>query len=246
MLNTLSDDDYVNVARFNKKAEAVVPCFKHLVQANVCNKKYFKDSVQQMQAKGTTDYKSGFHFAFNQLPNLGANGYIFAIDPNGYVLMDPNLQPQEEDLPEPVTLDFLDAEVEDSSKQERYIDEVTRMYSCTPINDTDYSLGLVLPPYSQYYIQADLSDVMLQLQYLQSLLPNSFESAGHVFLAPREYCKHLQITENNTQFLADFLSLMVEISPESEDCDQGLIHNLILDSGILWNLATRKSDRTQA
>ncbi|XP_042610536.1 voltage-dependent calcium channel subunit alpha-2/delta-2-like isoform X2 [Cyprinus carpio] len=93
------------------------PAFKHLVQANVCNKKYFKDSVQQMQAKGTTDYKSGFHFAFIQLLNLGANGYIFIIDPNGYVLMHPNLQPQVEDLPEPVTLDFLDAEVEDSSKQ---------------------------------------------------------------------------------------------------------------------------------
>lgn len=26
------------------------------------------------------------------------------------------------------------------------------------------SLGLVLPPYNEYYIQADLSDVMLQLQ----------------------------------------------------------------------------------
>uniref|UniRef100_A0A672N965 Calcium voltage-gated channel auxiliary subunit alpha2delta 2 n=1 Tax=Sinocyclocheilus grahami TaxID=75366 RepID=A0A672N965_SINGR len=369
MLDTLSDDDYVNVARFNEKAEAVVPCFKHLVQANVRNKKIFKEAVQQMQAKGTTDYKSGFHFAFNQLLNtnvprancnkiimlftdggedraqdifeqynwpnktvrvftfsvgqhnydvtplqwiacankgyyfeirsicairintqeyldvlgrpmvlagrsakqvqwtnvyqdalglglvvtgtmpvfnltvdgnsqnqlilgvmgvdvhldelkrltpqykLGANGYIFAIDPNGYVLMHPNLQPR------PVTLDFLDAEVEDSSKQERYIDEVMRMYSWTAVNDTDYSLGLVLPPYSEYYIQADLSDVMLQLQYLQSLLPNSFESAGHVFLAPREYCKRLQMAENNTQFLADFLSLMVEISPESEDCN---------------------------
>ncbi len=35
----------------------------------------------------------------------------------------------------------------------------------------------------------------------------------------REYCKHLQMAENNTQFLADFLSLMVEISPESEDCE---------------------------
>ncbi len=89
------------------------------------------------------------------------------------------------------------------------------------------------------------------LSDLQSLLPNSFESAGHVFLAPRydissgkclrycvfcvnvwsfnlflslcniyrEYCKRLQMAENNTQFLADFLSLMVEISPESEDCE---------------------------
>lgn len=58
--------------QFNEKAEAVVPCFQHLVQANVRNKKIFKDAVQQMQAKGTTDYKSGFHFAFNQLLNVSS------------------------------------------------------------------------------------------------------------------------------------------------------------------------------
>uniref|UniRef100_A0A7N6BQN7 VWFA domain-containing protein n=1 Tax=Anabas testudineus TaxID=64144 RepID=A0A7N6BQN7_ANATE len=363
MLDTLSDDDYVNVARFNEKAEAVVPCFKHLVQANVRNKKIFKDAVQQMQAKGTTDYKSGFHFAFNQLLNtnvprancnkiimlftdggedraqdvfmqynwpnktvrvftfsvgqhnydvtplqwiactnkgyyfeirsicairintqeyldvlgrpmvlagseakqvqwtnvyqdalglgmvvtgtlpvfnltmdgnsqnqlilgvmgvdvhldeikrltprynLGANGYIFAIDPNGYLLLHPNLQPKLVNLPEPVTLDFLDAEVEDSNKEEQYIDEVYRGYTWTPINGTDYSLGLVLPPYNEYYIQADLSDVICLL-YTSSLLPSSFESSGHVFLAPREYCKRLQISDNNTQFLQNFLSLI--------------------------------------
>uniref|UniRef100_A0A671YBL5 Calcium voltage-gated channel auxiliary subunit alpha2delta 2 n=1 Tax=Sparus aurata TaxID=8175 RepID=A0A671YBL5_SPAAU len=419
MLDTLSDDDYVNVARFNEKAEAVVPCFKHLVQANVRNKKIFKDAVQQMQAKGTTDYKSGFHFAFNQLLNtnvprancnkiimlftdggedraqdvfmqynwpnktvrvftfsvgqhnydvtplqwiactnkgyyfeirsicairintqeyldvlgrpmvlagsdakqvqwtnvyqdalglgmvvtgtlpvfnltmdgksqnqlilgvmgvdvhldeikrltprynLGANGYIFAIDPNGYLLLHPNLKPKLVNLPEPVTLDFLDAEVEDSNKEEirrqmidgkpgemqvktliksideQYIDEVFRGYTWTPINGTDYSLGLVLPPYNEFYIQADLSDVMLQLQYMQSLLPSSFESAGHVFLAPREYCKRLHLSDNNTQFLQNFLSLMLDISPESDECDQGLIHNLILDSRIIGQLASR-------
>lgn len=105
MLDTLSDDDYVNVARvkrlfrhvrtvrrlcsdlssrlppstvlqFNEKAEAVVPCFQHLVQANVRNKKIFKDAVQQMQAKGTTDYKSGFHFAFNQLLNVSPQSVL--------------------------------------------------------------------------------------------------------------------------------------------------------------------------
>ncbi|KAA0711757.1 Voltage-dependent calcium channel subunit alpha-2/delta-2 [Triplophysa tibetana] len=361
MLDTLSDDDYVNVARFNEKAEAVVPCFKHLVQANQtnvpranCNKiimlftdggedraqdifehynypnktvRVFTFSVGQhnydvtplqwiacankgyyfeirsicairintqeyldvlgrpmvlagpsaKQVQWTNVYQDALGLGLvvtgtmpvfnltedgnsqNQLIlgvmgvdvhldelkrlapqyRLGANGYIFAIDPNGYVLLHPNLQPQEEDLPEPVTLDFLDAEVEDNSKQERYIDDVVRVYSWTPINDTDYSLGLVLPPYSEYYIQADPSDVRLQLKYLQSLLPDSFESAGHVFLAPREYCKRLQMVENNTQFLANFISLMVEITPESDDCDQVLIRNLILDSEILWQLATR-------
>lgn len=56
--------------QFNEKAEPVVPCFEHLVQANVRNKKIFKEAVMQMQAKGTTEYKSGFHFAFDQLLNV--------------------------------------------------------------------------------------------------------------------------------------------------------------------------------
>uniref|UniRef100_A0A8D3D565 VWFA domain-containing protein n=1 Tax=Scophthalmus maximus TaxID=52904 RepID=A0A8D3D565_SCOMX len=414
MLDTLSDDDYVNVARFNEKAEAVVPCFKHLVQANVRNKKIFKDAVQQMQAKGTTDYKSGFHFAFNQLLNtnvprancnkiimlftdggedraqdvfmqynwpnktvrvftfsvgqhnydvtplqwiactnkgyyfeirsicairintqeyldvlgrpmvlagsdakqvqwtnvyqdalglgmvvtgtmpvfnltmdgnsqnqlilgvmgvdvhldeikrltprynLGANGYIFAIDPNGYLLLHPNLLPKLVNLPEPVTLDFLDAEVEDSNKEEKwesciwftlqYIDEVHRGYTWTPINGTDYSLGLVLPPYNEYYIQADLSDVMLQLQceyqgdkafQFLFLFSGLSDNTGMPLIQIREYCKRLHLSDNNTQFLQNFLSLMLDISPESDECDQGLIHNLILDSRIIGQLASR-------
>ncbi|KAI2663893.1 Voltage-dependent calcium channel subunit alpha-2/delta-2 [Labeo rohita] len=70
MLDTLSDDDYVNVARFNEKAYAVVPCFTTLVQANIKNKKIFKEAVMNMQAKGTTDYKTGFQFAFDQLLNV--------------------------------------------------------------------------------------------------------------------------------------------------------------------------------
>uniref|UniRef100_A0A8C5A778 VWFA domain-containing protein n=1 Tax=Gadus morhua TaxID=8049 RepID=A0A8C5A778_GADMO len=419
MLDTLSDDDYVNVARFNEKAEAVVPCFKHLVQANIRNKKIFKDAVQQMQAKGTTDYKSGFHFAFNQLLNtnvprancnkiimlftdggedraqdifvqynwpnktvrvftfsvgqhnydvtplqwiactnkgyyfeirsicairintqeyldvlgrpmvlaggiakqvqwtnvyqdalglgmvvtgtlpvfnltmdgnsqnqlilgvmgvdvhldeikrltprynLGANGYIFAIDPNGYLLLHPNLQPKLDDLPEPVTLDFLDAEVEDPNKEEirrqmidgrpgemqiktlvksideQYIDDAYRGYTWTPINGTDYSLGLVLPPYNEYYIQADLSDVMLQLQCeYSSTFPSLCGLCYEPVYSPVEYCKRLQLSDNNTQFLENFLSLMMDITLESEDCEC-IIHNLILDSGIIGQLASR-------
>ncbi|MEQ2307809.1 Voltage-dependent calcium channel subunit alpha-2/delta-2, partial [Ameca splendens] len=74
---------------------------------------------------------------------------------------------------------------------------------------------------------------------MQSLLPSSFESSGHVFLAPREYCKNLQLSDNNTQFLQNFLSLMLDISPESDECDQALIHNLILDSRIIGQLASR-------
>ncbi|CAJ1050574.1 voltage-dependent calcium channel subunit alpha-2/delta-2a isoform X1 [Xyrichtys novacula] len=426
MLDTLSDDDYVNVARFNEKADAVVPCFRTLVQANVRNKKIFKEAVMHMQAKGTTDYKSGFTFAFEQLLNetsaprancnkmimmftdggedraqdifekynwpnktvrvftfsvgqhnydvtplqwiacankgyyfeipsigairintqeyldvlgrpmvlagpkakqvlwtnvyqdalglglvitgtmpvfnltadtvssqnqlilgvmgvdiaineikkktptyrLGANGYTFAIDPNGYVLLHPNLRPKIINFREPVTLDFLDAELEDSNKEEirrqmidgrsgqkkirtliksvdeRYIDEAMRTYTWTPVDGTDYSLGLVLPTYSENHIKANLSDQILQvqLQYtkdFESLLPNSFESEGHVFIAPREYCNDLELSNNNTEFLLNFIALMEKVTPDSKQCDNLLLHNLILDTGIIRQLVEK-------
>lgn len=109
MLDTLSDDDYVNVAsvsakivgrqgvtptcpmqqlpslaslrplttplslQFNEKAQPV-SCFTHLVQANVRNKKVFKEAVQGMVAKGTTGYKAGFEYAFDQLQNVSPMG----------------------------------------------------------------------------------------------------------------------------------------------------------------------------
>lgn len=426
MLDTLSDDDYVNVARFNEKADAVVPCFRTLVQANVRNKKIFKEAVMRMQAKGTTDYKSGFTFAFEQLLNessaprancnkmimmftdggedraqeifekynwpnktvrvftfsvgqhnydvtplqwiacankgyyfeipsigairintqeyldvlgrpmvlagtkakqvqwtnvyqdalglglvitgtmpvfnltadtassqnqlilgvmgvdiaineikkktptyrLGANGYTFAIDPNGYVLLHPNLRPKIINFREPVTLDFLDAELEDSNKEEirrqmidgksgqrkiktliksvdeRYIDEAVRTYTWTPVEGTDYSLGLVLPTYSENHIKANLSDQILQVQLsytkdFESLLPNTFESEGHVFIAPREYCNDLELSNNNTEFLLNFIALMEKVTPDSKQCDNLLLHNLILDTGIIRQLVEK-------
>ncbi|EPY72374.1 calcium channel, voltage-dependent, alpha 2/delta subunit 1-like protein, partial [Camelus ferus] len=200
---------------FNSNAQDV-SCFQHLVQANVRNKKVLKDAVNNITAKGITDYKKGFSFAFEQLlnvrvftfsvgqhnydrgpiqwmacenkgyyyeiPSIGAirintqeyldvlgrpmvlagdkakqvqwtnvyldalnqlilgvmgvdvsledikrltprftlcpNGYYFAIDPNGYVLLHPNLQPKNPKSQEPVTLDFLDAELENDIKVE--------------------------------------------------------------------------------------------------------------------------------
>uniref|UniRef100_A0A3P9JZ52 Calcium voltage-gated channel auxiliary subunit alpha2delta 1 n=1 Tax=Oryzias latipes TaxID=8090 RepID=A0A3P9JZ52_ORYLA len=341
MLETLSDDDYVNVVYFNTRVKKTA-CFDHLVQANVRNKKLLKDAVQNITAKGITNYTKGFEFAFEQLfatnvtrancnkiimlftdggeeraqsilekynadkkvriftfsvgqhnydkgpiqwmacsnkgyfyeiPSIGAirintqeyldvlgrpmvladkqakqvqwtnvyldalelglvitgtlpvfnrtkipalgciqsdnqlilgvmgidvslddikkltprftigpNGYYFAIDPNGYVLLHPNLQPKNPKFQEPVTLDFLDAELENDikveirrmmidgetgertihtlvkSQDERYIDRGIRTYTWGPVNGTDYSLALVLPKYSELFIQAKLGD----------------------------------------------------------------------------------------
>lgn len=59
--------------QFNEKAQPV-SCFTHLVQANVRNKKVFKEAVQGMVAKGTTGYKAGFEYAFDQLQNVSPMG----------------------------------------------------------------------------------------------------------------------------------------------------------------------------
>ncbi|KAF6725008.1 Voltage-dependent calcium channel subunit alpha-2/delta-1 [Oryzias melastigma] len=58
MLETLSDDDFVNVVSFNKSARSAA-CFEHLVQAN--------EAVQMIKAEGITNYTSGFELAFAQL-----------------------------------------------------------------------------------------------------------------------------------------------------------------------------------
>ncbi|KAM5169931.1 voltage-dependent calcium channel subunit alpha-2/delta-1 isoform 2-T2 [Mantella aurantiaca] len=410
MLETLSDDDFVNVAAFNSNAHDV-SCFHHLVQANVRNKKVLKEAVNNITAKGTTDYKQGFKFAFDQLrntnvsrancnkiimlftdggedkatetfklynknktvrvftfsvgqhnydkgpiqwmacenkgyyyeiPSIGAirintqeyldvlgrpmvlarekakqvqwtnvyldalelglvitgtlpvfnltgdrkenknqlilgvmgvdvslkdiqrltprftlcpNGYYFALDPNGYVLLHPNLQPKE-----PVTLDFLDAELENEHKveirtrmidleigertfqtlvkshDERYIDKANRTYTWGPVNGTDYSLALVLPSYSFYYIKAKLEDTMTQAKYSETLKPEHFDEAGATYLAPREYCTDLPISSNNTEFLVNFNNYIDTRTPSHKECNKELINRALLDAGLSYDL----------
>nr|XP_036877344.1 voltage-dependent calcium channel subunit alpha-2/delta-1 [Manis javanica] len=432
MLETLSDDDFVNVASFNSNAQDV-SCFRHLVQANVRNKKVLKDAVNNISAKGITDYKKGFSFAFEQLlnynvsrancnkiimlftdggeeraqeifakynkdkkvrvftfsvgqhnydrgpiqwmacenkgyyyeiPSIGAirintqeyldvlgrpmvlagdkakqvqwtnvyldalelglvitgtlpvfnitgqvenktnlknqlilgvmgvdvsledikrltprftlcpNGYYFAIDPNGYVLLHPNLQPkpigvgiptinlrkrrpnvQNPKSQEPVTLDFLDAELENDikveirnkmidgesgektfrtlvkSQDERYIDKGNRTYTWTPVNGTDYSLALVLPTYSFYYIKAKIEETITQARYSETLKPDNFEESGYTFIAPRDYCSDLKISDNNTEFLLNFNEFIDRKTPNNPSCNTDLINRVLLDAG---------------
>ncbi|MXQ84972.1 hypothetical protein E5288_WYG004270 [Bos mutus] len=422
MLETLSDDDFVNVASFNSNAQDV-SCFQHLVQANVRNKKVLKDAVNNITAKGITDYKKGFSFAFEQLlnynvsrancnkiimlftdggeeraqeiftkynkdkkvrvftfsvgqhnydrgpiqwmacenkgyyyeiPSIGAirintqeyldvlgrpmvlagdkakqvqwtnvyldalelglvitgtlpnqlilgvmgvdvsledikrltprftlcpNGYYFAIDPNGYVLLHPNLQPkpiglgiptinlrkrrpnvQNPKSQEPVTLDFLDAELENDikveirnkmidgesgektfrtlvkSQDERYIDKGNRTYTWTPVNGTDYSLALVLPTYSFYYIKAKIEETITQArckycENSETLKPDNFEESGYTFIAPRDYCNDLKISDNNTEFLLNFNEFIDRKTPNNPSCNTDLINRVLLDAG---------------
>ncbi|XP_027855124.1 voltage-dependent calcium channel subunit alpha-2/delta-1 isoform X3 [Xiphophorus couchianus] len=424
MLETLSDDDYVNVVYFNTRVKNTA-CFDHLVQANVRNKKLLKDAVQNITAKGITNYTKGFEFAFEQLystnvsrancnkiimlftdggeeraqsilekynadkkvriftfsvgqhnydkgpiqwmacsnkgyfyeiPSIGAirintqeyldvlgrpmvladkqakqvqwtnvyldalelglvitgtlpvfnrtktvddrngehqnqlilgvmaidvslddikkltprftigpNGYYFAIDPNGYVLLHPNLQPKNPKFQEPVTLDFLDAELENDIKveirrmmidgeigestidtlvktqDERYIDRGVRTYTWAPVNGTDYSLALVLPKYSENFIQAKLGDDIKQAisspwgeEAMETIQLDRFDEFGYTYIAPREYCKEVKVSLNNTQFLLNFNQYIDRSTADA--CNESLVKRLILDAGLTAEL----------
>uniref|UniRef100_A0A672LZ93 Calcium voltage-gated channel auxiliary subunit alpha2delta 1 n=1 Tax=Sinocyclocheilus grahami TaxID=75366 RepID=A0A672LZ93_SINGR len=389
MLETLSDDDYVNVVHFNTKVNNTA-CFDHLVQANVRNKKILKDAVQNITAKGITNYTKGFEFAFNQLSNpnitrancnkiimlftdggeeraeevfsrynidkkvrvftfsvgqhnydtwpikwmacankgyfyeipsigairintqeyldvlgrsmvladakqvqwtnvyldalelglvitgtlpvfnktksrkggsrnqhqnqlilgvmgvdvslddikrltprfaIGPNGYYFAIDPNGYVLLHPNLQPKVPNAEIEQTLIIRTLMIDRDpgektietlvkSQDERYIDRGVRTYTWAPVNGTDYSLALVLPEYSLHYIEANMGDTIKQAMSFETMQQEKFEEYGYTFIAPREYCKDLKISSNNTQFLMDFNEYIDRKTPNDPLCEK--------------------------
>uniref|UniRef100_A0A8C5AMW0 Calcium channel, voltage-dependent, alpha 2/delta subunit 1a n=1 Tax=Gadus morhua TaxID=8049 RepID=A0A8C5AMW0_GADMO len=171
---------------------------------------------------------------------FGPNGYYFAIDPNGYVLLHPNLQPKNPKFQEPVTLDFLDAELEDEvkveirqkmidgetgdhmistlvkSQDERYIDRGLRSYTYAPVKGSDYSLALVLPGYSMHYIRADIGDTITQAT--EWILNNDRMLMSSV-PSTRDYCKDLKPLKNNTAFLKEFLDYIDRKTPNNPMCE---------------------------
>ncbi|KAL0963013.1 hypothetical protein UPYG_G00348400 [Umbra pygmaea] len=202
---------------------------------------------------------------------FGPNGYYFAIDPNGYVLLHPNLCPKNPNIQEPVTLDFLDAELENEikvqirtemikgetgsrtvqtlvkSQDERYIDRGERLYTYAPVVGTDYSLALVLPKYNLHYIHGKIGNIITQAickLFSESLQEDKFSEYGYTLIAPREYCEDLLPSKNNTEFLMDFNEYIDRKTPNNPLCDQDLVHRLLLDAGITSDLVKMWKDNT--
>uniref|UniRef100_A0A671Y9L3 Calcium voltage-gated channel auxiliary subunit alpha2delta 1 n=1 Tax=Sparus aurata TaxID=8175 RepID=A0A671Y9L3_SPAAU len=396
MLETLSDDDYVNVVYFNTRVKETA-CFNHLVQANVRNKKLLKDAVQNITAKGITNYTKGFEFAFRQLstnvsrancnkiimlftdggeeraqailqkynadkkvriftfsvgqhnydkgpiqwmacsnkgyfyeiPSIGAirintqeyldvlgrpmvladkqakqvqwtnvyldalelglvitgtlpvfnktktkddrngehqnqlilgvmgidvslddikkltprftigpNGYYFAIDPNGYVLLHPNLQPKNPKFQEPVTLDFLDAELENDIKVEvkcadtwKSACHTHKRHGRKNHTQTHVQPGIQVPDVSTLRLHLHRSEVSDPDTMLQHGCHNTgrkqvsgIETDRYSFF--REYCKELKLSPNNTEFLLDFSQYIDRNTPNA--CESRFFSSLLL------------------
>ncbi|XP_046405840.1 voltage-dependent calcium channel subunit alpha-2/delta-2-like isoform X2 [Ischnura elegans] len=64
LLNTLGEDDYVNVAWFNNEVDWVIPCLNTLVQATSYHKGLLYDAVDQLQEGNLTSYATALEFAF--------------------------------------------------------------------------------------------------------------------------------------------------------------------------------------
>ncbi|KAI0212369.1 Voltage-dependent calcium channel subunit alpha-2/delta-1 [Lamellibrachia satsuma] len=72
LLDTLGENDFVNVAKFSDKA-SFVGCFDRFVQANYRNKQVLMDKVFKLTAKGMASYAKGFEFAFEQFKEFEQN-----------------------------------------------------------------------------------------------------------------------------------------------------------------------------
>uniref|UniRef100_A0A8C5ADD1 Calcium channel, voltage-dependent, alpha 2/delta subunit 1a n=1 Tax=Gadus morhua TaxID=8049 RepID=A0A8C5ADD1_GADMO len=174
---------------------------------------------------------------------FGPNGYYFAIDPNGYVLLHPNLQPKNPKFQEPVTLDFLDAELEDEVKVEirqKMIDGETGDHMISTLVKSQDEVRLLLGNRLRFSIPETLTNVHqhtvlssrvfflpscglgswgchIYLAFTESLL--AFEEHGHTFIAPRDYCKDLKPLKNNTAFLKEFLDYIDRKTPNNPMCE---------------------------
>ncbi|XP_052779430.1 voltage-dependent calcium channel subunit alpha-2/delta-2-like isoform X2 [Mya arenaria] len=71
LLDTLGENDFVNIVQFSSEAKSVSSCFgDRFVQANYMNKKKLIEEVDNVQAIGMADFGAGFRFAFEQFDKL--------------------------------------------------------------------------------------------------------------------------------------------------------------------------------
>lgn len=58
------------------------------------------------------------------------------------------------------------------------------------------------------------------MEWLSTFLtPKPFSTCCGDTPTPREYCKDLNASDNNTEFLKNFIELMEKVTPDSKQCE---------------------------
>ena len=72
LVNTLGENDYVNIASFSRNVSWVTPCLTSLVQANTRNKRLLFDGIDQLEARFVANYSEGLEFAYDALETFSS------------------------------------------------------------------------------------------------------------------------------------------------------------------------------
>ena len=73
LLNTLGENDYVNVAAFSRDVSWVTPCLgPNLVQANARNKRLLFDGIDQLEDRYIASFRDALQYAYTKLENFDA------------------------------------------------------------------------------------------------------------------------------------------------------------------------------
>lgn len=68
ILDTLTDDDFVNLVVFSETTKSVVPCFNDkMVRATPDNVKELKAAARSIECENSVNFTAGFEYAFELL-----------------------------------------------------------------------------------------------------------------------------------------------------------------------------------
>ncbi|KAL0274489.1 UNVERIFIED_CONTAM: hypothetical protein PYX00_006895 [Menopon gallinae] len=73
LLNSLGENDYVNVAWFNNKVNWVIPCLDTLIQATAQIRRLLSDAVERLTESNLTSYTAALDFAFDAFRKFDEN-----------------------------------------------------------------------------------------------------------------------------------------------------------------------------
>lgn len=82
ILDTLGDNDYVNIAIFDEVPTTLVSCFHgKMIRATPDNRKELKIAVENMECKGSANFTAGLEMGFQVLHHVSggddiANGAV--------------------------------------------------------------------------------------------------------------------------------------------------------------------------